>query len=89
MCQVNSACTSLSLVDYMTDEIGVMIVGILFHIPLWFFVLMVLDIKKSGGRVRDAFKFFYVSRTILFLRLLHSNIYNNNVCLSCRRRTKK
>lgn len=61
MCQVNSACTNLTLGDYLTDEIIVMIVGIVFHIPFWFFVLIVLDIKKNGGKVRDAFKFFYVS----------------------------
>lgn len=42
----------------MTDEIIVMLVGILIHIPFWFFMLLVIDIKKSGGRVRDAFKLF-------------------------------
>lgn len=60
MCQVNSACASsnLTLANYMTDEIIVMLVGILAHIPFWFFILMIADIKKNGGRVGDAFKIF-------------------------------
>lgn len=60
MCKVNYACTTLTLTDYMTDEIIVMLVGILLHIPFWFFMLLIIDIKKSGGRVSDAFKFFKV-----------------------------
>lgn len=61
MCEVNSACTTLTLTDYMTDEIVVMLVGIIVHIPFWFVVLMVVDIKKSGGHVSDAFPFLKVS----------------------------
>lgn len=59
MCKVNSVCSSsLPTFDrYMTDEIIVMLVGSLLHIPFWFFVLMMADIKKSGGKVSDAFKF--------------------------------
>ena len=60
MCQVNKACTNLTLADYLTDEIIVMLVGILLHIPFWFFVLLILDIKKSGGRASDVFKHFLV-----------------------------
>lgn len=62
MCKHSGACssTNLSLTDYMTDEIVVMLVGILVHIPFWFFVLMVVDIKKSGGKVSEAFKIFQV-----------------------------
>ncbi|KAJ4426611.1 hypothetical protein ANN_26409 [Periplaneta americana] len=58
MCRVNLACTNLTLADYLTDEIIVMLVGILLHIPIWFFVLLILDIKKSGGRASDVFKHF-------------------------------
>ncbi|XP_017782555.1 PREDICTED: ATP-binding cassette sub-family A member 5-like [Nicrophorus vespilloides] len=58
MCTVNSACTNLTFADYMSDEIIVMVVGILIHIPLWFFVLVILDIKKGGGKIGDAFKMF-------------------------------
>lgn len=64
MCKVNSACTDLTIADYMTDEIIVMVVGMLVHIPFWFFILMVLDIKKSGGKVSDVFKIFRVSNCI-------------------------
>jgi ATP-binding cassette subfamily A (ABC1) protein 5 len=60
MCHVNSACTNLTLADYITDEIIVMLVGILLHIPIWFFVLLILDIKKSGGRASDVFRNFLV-----------------------------
>ncbi|XP_021921419.1 ATP-binding cassette sub-family A member 5-like [Zootermopsis nevadensis] len=58
MCRVNLACTNLTFADYFTDEIIVMLVGILLHIPIWFFVLLILDIKKSGGRASDVFKYF-------------------------------
>lgn len=62
MCKHNGACSSanLDLTDYMTDEIVVMLVGIFLHIPFWYFVLMVVDIKKSGGKVSEAFKIFQV-----------------------------
>jgi ATP-binding cassette subfamily A (ABC1) protein 5 len=65
MCQVNSTCNTLTLMDYMTDEIIVMLVGILVNIPFWFFVLMIIDIKKSGGRIGDAFKFVVGVRVIV------------------------
>ncbi|CAG2054714.1 unnamed protein product [Timema podura] len=57
MCRVNSACTNLTIVDYLTDEIIVMLFAILIHIPIWFFILLVLDVKKSGGRTSDVFKY--------------------------------
>ncbi|KAI7815451.1 ABC subfamily A member [Rhyzopertha dominica] len=65
MCKVNSACSSksLTLADYMTDEIVVMLVGILVHIPFWFFILMIADIKKGGGKASDVFKFFKNTNT--------------------------
>lgn len=58
MCQVNSACTHLTVSDYMTPEIIVMLVGTILHIPIWFFVLMILDVKKNGGKFRDALSIF-------------------------------
>lgn len=61
MCEVSSACTTLDLTDYMTDEIIVMLVGIIVHIPFWFVVLLVVDIRKNGGKVSDAFPFLKVS----------------------------
>lgn len=47
-----------TLMDYFTDEIIVMLVGIIVNIPFWFFVLMIIDIKKSGGKVGDVFRVF-------------------------------
>lgn len=64
MCQVNSACTHLVISDYMTPEILIMLFGTLIHIPIWFFVLMILDVKKNGGRVRDAMSVFNKKSTV-------------------------
>ncbi|KAK9876012.1 hypothetical protein WA026_011128 [Henosepilachna vigintioctopunctata] len=58
ICKHNYACGELSITDYLTDEIVIMLVGILISMPFWFFVLVVLDIKKSGGKVGDALKCF-------------------------------
>lgn len=60
MCSVSGTCGNLTIYDYMTNEMVVIFVGNLIHIPLWFFTLIVLDVKKSGGRGRDAFKFLKV-----------------------------
>lgn len=59
MCQVSSACTELHLTDYFTNEIIVLLVAIVVHMPFWFALLVIIDIKKSGGRVRDGFKFLF------------------------------
>ncbi|KAB0791349.1 hypothetical protein PPYR_03149 [Photinus pyralis] len=58
MCTEYRGCTNISLADYMTHEIIVMIVGIILHLPIWFFVLLVVDIVKNGGKVSDAFQVF-------------------------------
>ncbi|KAL3270830.1 hypothetical protein HHI36_021350 [Cryptolaemus montrouzieri] len=58
MCKHNYACGELGITDYLTDEIVIMLVGIFVSMPFWFFVLVVLDIKKSGGKVGDALKCF-------------------------------
>jgi ATP-binding cassette subfamily A (ABC1) protein 5 len=60
MCRVNLACTNLTFADYLTDEIIVMLVSSLLQIPILMYVLLVLDIKKSGGRANDVFKYFLV-----------------------------
>ncbi|XP_049766661.1 cholesterol transporter ABCA5-like isoform X1 [Schistocerca cancellata] len=59
MCSVNSACNYLTVGDYLTEEVIVMLVGILLHIPFWFFVLLILDVRKSGGRTSDVFKYLF------------------------------
>lgn len=61
MCKVNSACITLSLADYITEETIVILVGILLHIPIFYVLLMVLDVKKSGGKAREIFKSLGVS----------------------------
>nr|XP_050848484.1 cholesterol transporter ABCA5-like [Vespula vulgaris]XP_050848485.1 cholesterol transporter ABCA5-like [Vespula vulgaris]XP_050848486.1 cholesterol transporter ABCA5-like [Vespula vulgaris] len=58
MCSINAACQHLTMSDYLTTEIILMAVGVLLHCPLWFFVLLLLDIKKSGGNITDTFKHF-------------------------------
>ncbi|XP_043274650.1 ABC transporter A family member 1-like isoform X2 [Venturia canescens] len=58
MCSINAACHHLTMSDYLTSEIIVMALSVLIHCPLWFFVLLILDIKKSGGNVSDVFKYF-------------------------------
>ncbi|XP_012225217.1 cholesterol transporter ABCA5-like isoform X2 [Linepithema humile] len=58
MCSINAACHHLTMSDYLTTEIILMAVGVLLHCPLLFFLLLLLDIKKSGGNVSDFFKYF-------------------------------
>lgn len=58
MCSINAACHHLSISDYLTAEIIVMALGVVLHCPLWFFVLLILDVKKSGGNVSEVFKYF-------------------------------
>ncbi|XP_045466962.1 cholesterol transporter ABCA5-like [Harmonia axyridis] len=59
MCEHNSACGELGVTDYLTNEIVLMLVGIFISMPLYFFVLVVLDIQKGGGKVGDALKCFF------------------------------
>lgn len=72
MCSINTACQHLTMSDYLTTEIIIMGVGVLLHCPVWFFVLLLLDIKKSGGNISDLFKYFIVS---INSPLLYSTIY--------------
>lgn len=60
MCRVNLACTNLTFADYLTDEIIVMLVSSLLQIPILMYILLILDIKKSGGRASDVFKHILV-----------------------------
>ncbi|KAL1502488.1 hypothetical protein ABEB36_007623 [Hypothenemus hampei] len=57
LCNINMACDRLTFANYFTCEIGILFVGMLLNIPLWFVLLKVVDIKKSGGKASDAFKF--------------------------------
>lgn len=40
----------------MNEEIIVMIVSVIIHIPIWSLCLRIVDIKKNGGKIRDLFK---------------------------------
>lgn len=61
MCSINAACHHLTMSDYLTTEIILMAFGVLLHCPMWFFVLLLLDIKKTGGNIGDILKHFLVS----------------------------
>ncbi|KAK6641556.1 hypothetical protein RUM44_013268 [Polyplax serrata] len=63
MCSMNPACNYLVFSDYMTDEIIIMIFSSLFHIPFWFLMLRIVDVKKTGGKVSEAFKFLSAKDT--------------------------
>lgn len=39
----------------MTPEIIAIFVALLVHIPLYFVLLIIIDVKKAGGSVSDAF----------------------------------
>lgn len=47
-CRLSSACADLSFENYMTEEVIVMIVGVLLHIPIWLLLLRIVEIKKYG-----------------------------------------
>lgn len=55
-CSISSACANLSIINYMTEEIVVILVSSVLHIPVWWIGLQIADIKKSGGRVRDVIR---------------------------------
>lgn len=57
MCRLSSTCAKLSLSDYATEEIIVLVVGSILHIPLWCIVLHCVDALKSGTRPSDVFSF--------------------------------
>lgn len=40
----------------MSEEIIVMIVSVLIHIPVWALCLRIVDIKKNGGKLNDFLK---------------------------------
>lgn len=79
MCSINAACHHLTMSDYLTTEIVLMAVGVLLHCPLWFFVLLLLDIKKSGGNISDFFKHFLVRTIICFVHrlIIHVRVRTN------------
>lgn len=63
-CRLSSACAELSLSNYMTEEVIVMALGAILHIPIWALILRIVDIRKSGGKVRDAFRSKKVKKSL-------------------------
>lgn len=55
-CNMSSACANLSFINYMTEEIIVMIVSVILHIPIWSLCLRIVDIKKNGGKINDMWR---------------------------------
>lgn len=55
-CSLTSACASLSFINYMTEEIIVMIISVVLHIPIWSVCLRIVDIKKNGGKITEIWK---------------------------------
>lgn len=55
-CRLSSACAELSLANYMTEEVIIMGLGAILHVPIWALCLRIVDVSKTGGKVRDAFR---------------------------------
>ncbi|KAL7012162.1 hypothetical protein ACKWTF_014662 [Chironomus riparius] len=55
-CSISNACSNLTIANYMTEEIIVILASSLLHIPIWSVCLMIADIKKNGGKIRDLIK---------------------------------
>jgi ATP-binding cassette subfamily A (ABC1) protein 5 len=55
-CSISNACSNLTIANYMTEEIIVILASSFLHIPIWSVCLMIADIKKNGGKVRNLIK---------------------------------
>lgn len=53
-------CQNLSFSEYMTPEIISIFVALLFHIPLYYILLVIIDVKSAGGKAKEAFSCFKV-----------------------------
>jgi len=60
MCSINAACHYLAMSDYFTMEIVLLAFGALLQCPIWLFMLLLLDVNKSGGNVSDLFKHYFL-----------------------------
>lgn len=54
-CRLNSACGEITFYNYMTEEIILMAIGSILHIPIWLFLLKIIEILKTGGQLNDIF----------------------------------
>lgn len=53
-------CNNLTVADYMTPEIIAIFVALFLHIAIYFVLLIIIDVKYSGGSAKDAFPCFKV-----------------------------
>ncbi|XP_046440757.1 ABC-type organic anion transporter ABCA8-like [Daphnia pulex] len=56
-------CNHLAWADYMTPEIVCIFVALFIHIAVYFVLLIIIDVKHSGGSARDAFSCFAKSKS--------------------------
>lgn len=84
-CRLSSACAELSLSNYMTEEVIVMALGAILHIPIWALILRIVDIRKSGGKVKDAFRSKKVSRMKVATEIWMANAHRQSFNLGRRR----
>lgn len=54
-CRLNSTCGILTINNYLTEEICLMAIGSILHIPLWIFLLKIIEILKNGEKLKDLF----------------------------------
>ena len=54
----------------MTPEIVAIFVALLIHIPLYFVLLIIIDVKKAGGSVSDAFPCLRVGINYNYLQII-------------------
>lgn len=74
-CRLSSACAELSLANYMTEEVIVMGLGAILHVPIWTLCLRIVDISKTGGKVRDAFRSKKVSWNFSTLEVKSNELF--------------
>ena len=68
-------CNNLSVADYMVPEIIAIFVALLIHIALYFLLLIIIDVKYSGGSARDAFSCLKVLKKFFFFYYFTFNKY--------------
>nr|XP_022912468.1 ATP-binding cassette sub-family A member 3-like [Onthophagus taurus] len=61
ICGVPDICNTLTISNYMTTEIYVILIGIIVQIPIYSIILVVIDVLKSGGHISEVFKCFFIT----------------------------
>lgn len=74
-CSLLNACSEITIGDYMTEPVIVLIVASILHIPFWMLCLRVIDVKKSGGGKSDIFSAMMVRTYNLYIFISKINLY--------------